>query len=110
MTRNPEVLGSHVELVVDCLLMQAFLLGITQLTRGPSAKKRRDVLSRRSAFLTRCRLLGSYRALETEGGPHLHIAVDRLNEGLDVAVTERKGLEAARIIRVTGQVIRTNRA
>jgi hypothetical protein len=40
----------------------------------------------------------------------LHFAVDRLNQSLDVSITERIGLETTRIIRVTGHVIRTNRA
>jgi hypothetical protein len=40
----------------------------------------------------------------------LHFTVDRLNQGLDVPVTERESLKTAGIIRVTGHVIRTNRA
>jgi hypothetical protein len=40
----------------------------------------------------------------------LNFAVDCLNQSLDVSITERRGLQSARIIRVTGHVIRTNRA
>ena len=40
----------------------------------------------------------------------LRFGVDRLNQGLDVAVAERERLETAGILRVTWQVIRTNRA
>jgi hypothetical protein len=40
----------------------------------------------------------------------LHFAVDRLNQSPDVSITERIGLETTRIIRITGHVIRANRA
>src|SRR6266700_244157 len=39
-----------------------------------------------------------------------HLAVDGLNEGFDVSVSECERLETARIVLVTGQVVRADRA
>jgi hypothetical protein len=40
----------------------------------------------------------------------LHFAVDRLNQGLDVPVTERERLETSGIVRMSWHVVWTDRA